>query len=120
VTANLGGDARRCPRIDATFLAAWRHVRSHGFDVLIAHPERAAGLMDDGLRLRPAIADGALLQVDVSSLLGRHGPKAHSAAQRLIRDRLAHRIPGAHERAWRSPHEHRVRAAIVAARQRRS
>ena len=34
--------------------------------------------------------------------------------------RLAHGIPGAHERAWRSPHEHRVRAAIVAARQRRS
>jgi protein-tyrosine phosphatase len=141
--------------VDASFLAAWRHVRSHGFGVLVAHPERAAGLIDEGLRrLRPAIADGALLQVNVSSLLGRHGPEARSAAQRLIRDRLAyvigsdghggsrrdtlaavpdspltganprfllaHGIPGAHERAWRSPHEHRVRAAIVAARQRRS
>jgi protein-tyrosine phosphatase len=79
--------------IDATFLAAWRHVRRHGFGLLIAHPERAAGLLDDGLRrLRPAIEDGALLQVNVSSLLGRHGPEARAAAQRLIRDRLAYVI----------------------------
>jgi protein-tyrosine phosphatase len=141
--------------IDATFLAAWRHVRRHGFALLIAHPERAAGLLDAGLRrLRPALEDGALLQVNVSSLLGRHGPEARDAGQRLIRDRLAyviasdghggarpdtlaavpaspltganprflleHGIPGGHERAWRSPHERRVRAAIVAARQRRS
>src|SRR5262249_17851788 len=27
--------------IDAKFFAAWRHVRRHGFGVLIAHPERA-------------------------------------------------------------------------------
>jgi protein-tyrosine phosphatase len=139
--------------VDDTFLDAWRHVRRHGFGVLIAHPERAAGLLGDGLRrLRPAIADGALLQVNVSSLLGRHGAEALAAAQRLIRDRLAyviasdghggdrrdtlaavpdspltganprfllaHGIPGSHERAWRSPHERRVRAAIEAARQR--
>jgi protein-tyrosine phosphatase len=141
--------------IDAAFLAAWRHVRRHGFGLLIAHPERAAGLLEDGLRrLRPAIEAGALLQVNVSSLLGRHGPEAEAAARRLIRDRLAyviasdghggarrdtlaavppspltganprfllaHGIPRGHERAWRSPHERRVRAAIVAARQRRS
>jgi protein-tyrosine phosphatase len=140
--------------IDATFLDAWRNVRRHGFGVLIAHPERAAGLLDGGLRrLRPAIDDGALLQVNVSSLLGRHGPEAEAGARRLIRDRLAyviasdghggtrrdtlaavpaspltganprfllqHGIPGGHERAWRSPHERRVRAAMIAARQRR-
>ena len=141
--------------IDATFFAAWRHVRRHGFGVLIAHPERAAGLLDEGLRrLRPVIEDGALLQVNVSSLLGRHGDEAQAAGQRLVRDGLAyvlasdghgdnrpdtlaavgnerltsanprfllrHGIPAGDvpTRAWRSPYERRMHAAILASRQR--
>jgi protein-tyrosine phosphatase len=73
--------------IGAEFLRAADHVRRHGFGLLIAHPERAAGLLPDGLRrLGPAIAAGALLQVNVSSLLGRHGPEAWDAAERLVRD----------------------------------
>ena len=148
------------------FLAACRHVRDHGFGLLIAHPERAAGLLPDGLRrLAPEIATGALLQVNVCSLLGRHGPAVREAATRLVRDGLAHVLasdghggdrrdtlgagpgaalragasalrsvhlteanprfllehgipPGVEDelRAWRSPHEGRVRAAIAAAR----
>lgn len=141
--------------IDATFFTAWRHVRRHGFGVLIAHPERAAGLLDEGLRrLRPVIEDGALLQVNVSSLLGRHGDEAQVAGQRLVRDGLAyvlasdghgdvrpdtlaavgnerltsanprfllrHGIPAGEvpSRAWRSPYERRMQAAILASRQR--
>jgi protein-tyrosine phosphatase len=157
--------------IDAKFFAAWRHVRRHGFGVLIAHPERAAGLLDEGLqRLRPVIEDGALLQVNVSSLLGRHGDEARIAGRRLIRDGLAyvlasdghgadrpdtlavgcnerltsanprflavgcnerltsanprfllrHGIPAGDvpSRAWRSPYERRMHAAIRASRQR--
>jgi protein-tyrosine phosphatase len=144
--------------IGAGYLAACRHVRAHGFGLLIAHPERAAGLLPDGLRtLTPVIDDGALLQVNVCSLLGRHGPAIQRAAQRLVRDGrayvlasdghggnrrdtlaagasmlrgrqlteanphflLEHGIPAGPRRevfAWRSPHERRVRAAIVAAR----
>jgi protein-tyrosine phosphatase len=152
--------------IDASFLEACRHVRGHGFGLLIAHPERAARLLPEGLReLAPVIADGALLQVNACSLLGRHGPEVQHAAARLVRgglghvlasdghggarrDTLAvgaaaarragasavrteqlteanprflleHGIPHGLEqpvRAWRSPHEGRVRAAIAAAR----
>ena len=77
--------------IDAGFLAACRHVRDHGFGLLVAHPERAAGLFPDGLReLAPEITAGALLQVNACSLLGRHGPEARHAAVRLVRDGLAH------------------------------
>ena len=77
--------------VGARFLEACRHVRRHGFALLIAHPERAAGLLRGGLaRLRPVLEDGALLQVNVCSLLGRHGPEAHDAATRLVRDGVAY------------------------------
>jgi protein-tyrosine phosphatase len=77
--------------IDERFLDAGRHIRGLGFGLLIAHPERAAGLLTGGLqRLRPVIEDGALLQVNVCSLLGRHGPEAQEAGARLVRDGLAY------------------------------
>jgi protein-tyrosine phosphatase len=77
--------------IDAAFLAACRHVRDRGFALLIAHPERAAGFLTGGHEmLREEIAAGALLQVNVCSLLGRQGPEAHAAAVKLVRDGLAY------------------------------
>lgn len=77
--------------ISRAFLEACAHVRACGFRLLIAHPERASGLMDGGLaRLRPELAAGAVLQVNVCSLLGRHGPEAQAAAEHLVRSRLAY------------------------------
>jgi protein-tyrosine phosphatase len=150
--------------IGTPFIEACRHVRRHGFALLIAHPERAAGFLPDGLRrLRPLLAGGALLQVNVCSLLGRHGPEVQRTAARLVRDGLAYvlasdghgsprrshtlaageaaaraagasplrarqmvdanprfllasGIPSMPDRAWRSPHERRMQAAIAAAR----
>jgi protein-tyrosine phosphatase len=73
--------------IDDEWLAACRHIRESGFTLLIAHPERAAGFLTGGHELlRPELAAGALLQVNVCSLLGRHGPEAHEGAVRLVRD----------------------------------
>ena len=72
--------------IDGAFVDACRHVRGHGFGLLIAHPERAAGFLPTGLRrLLPVIEQGALLQVNVCSLLGRHGPEARQGAAHLVR-----------------------------------
>ena len=73
--------------IDQAWLAACRHIRASGFSLLIAHPERAAGFLTAGHELlRPELSAGALLQVNVSSLLGRHGPEARAGAVRLVRD----------------------------------
>ena len=73
--------------IDAEWLAACRHIREAGFSLLIAHPERAEGFLTGGHELlRPELAAGALLQVNVCSLLGRHGPEAREGAVRLVRD----------------------------------
>ncbi len=73
--------------IDEQFLASCRHLREGGFGVLIAHPERAAGFLAGGFeRLRPELAAGSLLQVNLDSLLGRHGPAAQAGATVLVRD----------------------------------
>lgn len=77
--------------ISRLFLDACRHVREQGFGLLIAHPERASGLLAGGLaRLRGEMASGAVLQVSVCSLLGRHGPEAQAAGEYLVRTGLAY------------------------------
>jgi len=77
--------------VDERFLDGLTAIRRRGFGVLIAHPERAAGLLDGGLGLlRAELAAGSLLQVNVCSLLGRHGDEARAAARLLVRARLAY------------------------------
>jgi protein-tyrosine phosphatase len=83
-----------CPfeGIDDDFALAFRRLQGLGYGLLLAHPERSAGLLGgDGLgRLRPLLAQGALLQVNVCSLLGNHGLDAQDAAVRLVREGLAY------------------------------
>jgi protein-tyrosine phosphatase len=76
--------------IDEAFLHGCARIRDRGFGLLLAHPERAPGLMTGGLRLlRPELARGALLQVNACSLMGRHGEEARKAGERLVRSGLA-------------------------------
>ncbi|HST42600.1 MAG TPA: CpsB/CapC family capsule biosynthesis tyrosine phosphatase [Conexibacter sp.] len=83
-----------CPfeGIDDDFALAFRRLQGLGYGLLLAHPERSDGLLKgDGLgRLRPLLAQGALLQVNVCSLLGNHGLDAQDAAVRLVREGLAY------------------------------
>ena len=61
--------------------------RSAGpLELLLAHPERAAGVLGAGReRLEALRAGGALLQVNVCSLLGNHGLDVQETAARLVR-----------------------------------
>lgn len=72
--------------LDAGFVAATRELRERGFACVLAHPERAPGVLDAGWA---AIADevraGAVLQLNVTSLTGRHGDSARAAAFELAR-----------------------------------
>lgn len=89
--------------IGSRFLAACAHVRSQGFGVMVAHPERAAGLLAGGLAiLRPELVAGTVLQVSVDSLLGRQGAEARTAAVHLVRAGLAYVVASDGHGAGRS------------------
>jgi protein-tyrosine phosphatase len=76
-----------CPfaGLDEEFAAAAARVSGLGYGLLLAHPERAA---DGHERLEPLLDEGALLQVNVSSLLGSHGERARELGERLVKDDL--------------------------------
>src|SRR4051794_18113332 len=55
-------------------LDAAAELRARGYTVVLAHPERSAGVLTSGCRLlRQELAAGTLAQISVSSLLGHHG-----------------------------------------------
>ena len=77
--------------IDDAWLDGCRSIRTRGFAIVIAHPERAAGFLSGGLeRLGGELAAGAVLQVNVCSLLGHHGAEAQAGAERLVREGRAY------------------------------
>jgi protein-tyrosine phosphatase len=78
-----------CPfaGLDEDFVAAAERLTGLGFGVLLAHPERANGGHE---HLWPLLEHGALLQVNVCSLLGNHGLDAQETASDLVRRGLAY------------------------------
>ncbi len=90
------------------FLGVCAHLRARGYGLVIAHPERAGDLLVDGglRRLRQELTAGAVLQVNVCSLLGNHGLGVQEAAVHLLRNGLAYAIasdahPGTREHTLR-------------------
>jgi protein-tyrosine phosphatase len=101
--------------VDERFIDGLAAIRGHGFGVLIAHPERARGVLDGGLSLlSDELERGAAFQVNVCSLLGRQGEEALEAAEWLVRAQLAYALasdghPGTGAR------EHTLGAGVAAA-----
>lgn len=91
-----------CPfeGLDDEFDDAVERLTALGYGLLLAHPERVVGPID---RLRPHVESGALLQVNVSSLLGDHGRAARETGEHLVANGLAYCLasdthPGTRER----------------------
>jgi protein-tyrosine phosphatase len=78
-----------CPfaGLDDEFTAAADRLARLGFGLLLAHPERAAGGHE---HLQPLLEAGALLQVNVCSLLGNHGLDVQELAAELVRNGLVY------------------------------
>jgi protein-tyrosine phosphatase len=77
-----------CPfeGIEDDFTAAADRLWGLGYDLLLAHPERAAPVPGADARLLRLVDRGALLQVNATSLLGNHGIRARAVAERLLGD----------------------------------
>src|ERR671939_807506 len=77
------------------------HAEAAGLTPLIAHPERTEAVLS-----RPALAAelaerGWPLQVNATSLLGRHGPEREALGWRFVRDGLASVVASDGHRATR-------------------
>jgi protein-tyrosine phosphatase len=90
------------PADDVWALAA--HIEAEGLRPLIAHPERTDAVQDDPeLALRLA-GRGWQLQVNSTSLLGRHGVDAEALGWQFLEDGLAAVVASDGHRASRPPH----------------
>jgi protein-tyrosine phosphatase len=97
------------------FLAATDEVRARGFGTLIGHPERCAPLMESPGALAAERRAGARLQVNGSSLTGRHGADAHAWGLELLRTGAADVISSDAHRPSRPPVLSAALEAVAAA-----
>lgn len=70
-------------------IATAEHVESAGLTPILAHPERSEVVAADPARVRALRGRGWLVQVNASSLLGKHGRRESAAGWQLLEDGTA-------------------------------
>lgn len=67
------------------FVDGAHELRERGFGLLLAHPERSRGILEEGIdRLDPLIRDGALVAANVGPLSGRESEPRRLAARHIL------------------------------------
>jgi protein-tyrosine phosphatase len=79
------------------------HIADAGLTPIVAHPERAEGVLAEPDRLTGFKERGWLLQVNASSLLGAHGHDQEHEGWRLLHDGLADLVASDGHRSSRPP-----------------
>jgi protein-tyrosine phosphatase len=85
-------------------LALAAQVEQAGLRPVIAHPERTEAVLADPRVAHDLAARGYLLQVNASSLLGRHGPSSAEVARELVDSGAARLVASDGHRPTRPPH----------------
>lgn len=85
-------------------VALGEHAEAAGLLPVIAHPERADAILGDPAAAVALAERGWLLQVNATSLLGRHGPSVQEAAWTLVEDGVASLVASDGHRRTRPPH----------------
>jgi protein-tyrosine phosphatase len=80
------------------------HAIDCGVTPLLAHPERADSVISDPLLTRDYKEQGWLLQVNATSLLGRHGPEREETGWLLVERGLADVVASDGHRLSRPPY----------------
>ena len=82
----------------------WRDTQAaQGLRVVVAHPERAEAVLDDTSVAQRAAERGWLLQVNATSLLGRHGPAIESLAWQFVDESVVALVASDGHRLSRPP-----------------
>jgi protein-tyrosine phosphatase len=82
-------------------------LQGSGLIPIVTHPERNNAIQRDPGRLRSWIANGALIQVTASAVLGKFGSSAKMLAHRFLEDDWVHVIAtDAHSTSGRPPRMH--------------
>ena len=76
------------PNIEKFF---WK-VQSAGIDVVLAHPERNPGLMQDQSLLCKWIQGGVMVQVTAASVVGKIGKRVRDFTINLLKRRMVHLV----------------------------
>jgi len=96
------------------FFDVCEHAALSGLRVIVAHPERTDSVLEDPSIAYRAVEQGWLLQVNATSLLGRHGPEIEALAWNLVDDNLAALVGSDGHRAARPPFLDNAYRAVVA------
>ena len=102
----------REPLDDLVALA--EHAEATGLRPVIAHPERGDAVLGDPSAAVALAERGWLLQVNATSLLGRHGPSVGAAAWKLIEHCVAALVASDGHRRTRPPQLDEAFASVVA------
>ena len=84
-------------------VAVCEHIELAGLRPLIAHPERTESVLERPSLARELVERGWQLQVNASSLLGRHGPEIEALGWQLIDDALIAIVASDGHRTTRPP-----------------
>ena len=80
------------------------HVEGAGLQPVIAHPERTEAVLADPAEAERLARRGWLLQLNATSILGRHGAESEELAWRFVEDGLVSLIASDGHRPSRPPH----------------
>jgi protein-tyrosine phosphatase len=95
------------------FIRVAEHIEDEGFQVVVAHPERTESVLADPGLAGELAARNWLLQVNATSLIGRHGTEIEELGWRLLEEGTAAIVASDGHRATRPPYLDEAYAAAV-------